>query len=440
VYPAENVLDADSSELLACNSMRSAPKLTEIPRYPVVAGMALLAVGVTVAWWAKVDISPLFENAMIRRGELWRLVTSIFPHGGILHLVFNVYWLWVFGTLVEEVYGHFKTAALILLFAIGSGAWEFALAQGGIGLSGVGYGLFGLLWLLSRRDERFREAIDPKTVQLFVVWFFLCIATTVTNIMPIANIAHGTGAVLGILTALAITQPDRRLPITAGIVAILVFGLWGATVGRSRVNVSGKAGYEEGKWGYDALVAHRNQEAVRWLRDAITFQPKMAAYWYDLGIAYQGLDDNAAAIGAYRKAADLGEVNAEYTLGRLYEAGAPGVPKDVTQALSWYRKSASHDDPEALNNAAWAYATSSDPAIHNPSSALECARKAVSLKKDHPIPNHLDTLAEALYVNEQYAEAVKTEREAIALAPPEARGNFEMQLEKYQLALKNKNR
>jgi membrane associated rhomboid family serine protease len=128
--------------------MRPAPKLTEISHYPVVAGTALLAVGVTVAWWAKVDISPLFETAMIRRGELWRLVTSILPHGGILHLVFNVYWLWVFGTFVEEVYGHLKTAALVLLFAVGSGAWEFAIAVGGIGLSGVGYGLFGLLWIL----------------------------------------------------------------------------------------------------------------------------------------------------------------------------------------------------------------------------------------------------------------------------------------------------
>ncbi|MGH6800358.1 MAG: rhomboid family intramembrane serine protease, partial [Methylocella sp.] len=89
--------------------MPSAPKLTELPRYPVIAGTAALAVGVTIAWWAKIDISPLFANAEIRRGELWRLVTSIFPHIDILHLAFNIYWLWVFGTLVEKVYGHLKT-------------------------------------------------------------------------------------------------------------------------------------------------------------------------------------------------------------------------------------------------------------------------------------------------------------------------------------------
>jgi GlpG protein len=420
--------------------MRPAPKLTEISRYPVVAGAALLAVGVTVAWWAKVDISPLFETALIRRGELWRLVTSILPHGGILHLVFNVYWLWVFGTLVEDVYGHLKTAALILLFAVGSGAGEFAIAVGGIGLSGVGYGLFGLLWILSRRDDRFRDAIDAKTVQLFVIWFFLCIVTTVTNVMPVANIAHGTGAVLGILTGLAITLPERRATIAAGIASILLFGIWGATLGRPRVNLSGKGGYEEAKWGYDALLAQRNREAVRWFRDATTFQPKMAEYWYDLAFAYQGSNDKNAALAAYRRAADLGNADAQYYLGQIFEYGREGWPEDHKQALYWYRKAAAQDYPDALNDLAWMYATSSDPTVRNPAAALEYSRKAVGLRKDQPDPNYLDTLAESLYVNKQHAEAVKTEQQAITLAPPERKAAFEKQLEKYQLALNNKNR
>lgn len=420
--------------------MRPAPQLTAIPRYPAVAGTALLALVVTLAWWAKVDISPLFETAMIRRGEVWRLVTSIFPHAGILHLIFNIYWLWAFGTLVEETYGHLRTVALILLFAVGSGAWQFALGMGGVGLSGVGYGLFGFVWMLSRRDERFRDAIDVQTILLFIGWFFFCIVTTLTHYMAVGNIAHGTGAVLGILAGLAITLPERRVPMAAGIVAILLLGLWGATLGRPRVNLSGKAGYEEARWGYDALVAHRNQEAVRWFREAVAYQPTIGRYWYDLGAAYQGLDANLEAVAAYRKAADLGEVNAEYSLGKLYETGGQGLPKDVKQALYWYRKSANQDNPEALNNTAWAYATSSDPAIRNPADALQYARKAVGLEKDHPIANHLDTLAEALYANGQYAEAVKTEQQAIALASPERKSDFEKQLAKYQLALNNKNR
>ncbi|SRR6266566_1268265 len=104
--------------------MRPAPKWTEFPKYPVIAGTAILAIAVTIAWWSKLNVSPLFETAMIRRGELWRLITGIFPHADILHLTFNIYWLWVFGTLVERVYGHLRAAALIALFALGSGSLE----------------------------------------------------------------------------------------------------------------------------------------------------------------------------------------------------------------------------------------------------------------------------------------------------------------------------
>jgi membrane associated rhomboid family serine protease/cytochrome c-type biogenesis protein CcmH/NrfG len=417
--------------------MRQAPELKEFPRYPVIAGIAMLAMGVTFAWWAKVDISPLFETAMIRRGEPWRLVTSMLPHVGIWHLAFNIYWLWVFGTLVEEVYGHLKTAALILLFAFGSGAFEFAFSAGGVGLSGVGYGLFGLLWVLSSLDNRFRDAIDQKTVQLFVAWFFFCIFTTAIKIMPIANIAHGSGAVLGVVTGFAISLPSRRLPITAGLVSILLFCLWAATLGRPVVNLSGEAGYEEAMWGYDALLAKNNQESVRWFSDAVRYQPKNAEYWYDLGIANQRLGKMPDAMVAYRKAADQGNSDAQYYLGIMYETGGENFPKDNAQALYWFRKAADQDNAEAQNSVAWTYATSSDPSIRNPSAALEFARKAVSSEKDQPEPNHLDTLAEAYYANRDYKNAITTEKQAIASADPESSRNFQKSLEKYQRAMRD---
>lgn len=293
--------------------MRRAPKWTEFPKYPVTAGTAALAIGVTVAWWAKVDISPLFETAMIRRGEVWRLFTSVFPHTDILHLAFNIYWTWVFGTLVEAVYGHLKTAALIALFALGSGSFEFALAIGGVGLSGVGYGLFGLLWILSSRDDRFRDAVDQRTARLFVGWFIFCVATTVLKIFPVANIAHAAGAALGSLAGVAITMPRRRLQATATIVVLLVFGLWGSTLGRPRINLSGKGGYEEGKWGYEALLAGRDKEAVRWLGDAVLYQPRLPVYWFDLGIAYQKVGNTKAAQAAYQRAHQIEPDNAEYS-------------------------------------------------------------------------------------------------------------------------------
>lgn len=274
-------------------------------KYPVIVVTATLAVAVTIAWWARLDVSPLFATAMIRRGQLWRLLTCVFPHADILHLAFNLYWLWVFGAVVEQVYGHLKTAALLTLFALASSSMEFAFALGGVGLSGVVYGLFGLLWVLSPRDERFHNVVDHKRVELFVGWFFFCIVTTVMKILPVGNIAHAAGAVLGILIAAAIILPRRRMLIGASIGAILLFGLWASTLGRPRINLSGNAGYEEGQWGYDALVAGRDAEAVRWLKDAAMYQPKQSAYWFDLGIAYQKTGNRTAARFAYQRAHQL---------------------------------------------------------------------------------------------------------------------------------------
>jgi membrane associated rhomboid family serine protease len=290
----------------------SLPRWKEIPDFPVISGITVLAVGVTIAWWTGANISPLFESAEIRRGQLWRFATSVLPHLDILHLAFNLYWLWALGTTVERVYGHFRTVLLILLLAIGSGSLDFAFAQGGVGLSGVGYGLFGFLYVLSQHDERFKESLDKRTINLFVGWFFVCIFSTATHLFNVANVAHAAGAVLGLLLGYAIVFPARRLLIAGSIGVLILLGLGGATFGRPFINFSSQGGYEEAHWGYDALLANRNQDAIRWCRDAVKYQPKVSSFWFNLGIAYQRSNDQAAASAAYQRAYDLEPTNPEY--------------------------------------------------------------------------------------------------------------------------------
>src|SRR5438128_2685828 len=90
--------------------------------YPVVAGLALAAIVESVAGWAGQDVTFLYSDIRAFHGEPWRLLTTALPHVNLLHLAFNCYWLWVFGTLVEGTFGHLKTAGLLLLFAAGSSA------------------------------------------------------------------------------------------------------------------------------------------------------------------------------------------------------------------------------------------------------------------------------------------------------------------------------
>ena len=302
--------------------MRQPPPITAVPRYPVVAITAALAVAASAAYWMKRDVSFLFEDAHIAEGQLWRLATSMFPHGDVVHLAFNLYWLWIFGTAVEEAFGRFKTAALFLLFAVGSGAAEYAILDGGIGLSGVVYGLFGLLWVLSLYDGRFHDAVDTSVVKLFVFWFFLCIVMTVAKLMNVGNIAHGAGAILGVLVGYAIVAKPRLRAISfTGAITLLLVSLAGATILREHTNLSPYRGYEESELGYQALLAEDNQKAERWLVRATRLKPDESSYWYNLGLAQHRLDKFEPALESFRRAHELdpGDEEAESTL-KSFEA------------------------------------------------------------------------------------------------------------------------
>ena len=88
----------------------------------------------------------------IREGEYYRLLTGIFLHGGLVHLLFNCYALFVIGAQVENFLGRFKFLVIYLVAGI-SGAL-FSMIFGGnyasIGASGAIFGLMGsisVFWL-----------------------------------------------------------------------------------------------------------------------------------------------------------------------------------------------------------------------------------------------------------------------------------------------------
>src|SRR5262249_10209948 len=147
---------------------RTAPPLAEFWKYPVTAGVGAAAIASTVAFWAGWDGDEFTLDARAWDGKFWRLVSTTLLHLDLFHLALNLYWLWVLGTSVERVLRPLPTAGIVLLFAVGSSAAQYAAAGPGVGLSGVGYGLFGLLLVLSRWDPRFSGAMDRRTTTLFL--------------------------------------------------------------------------------------------------------------------------------------------------------------------------------------------------------------------------------------------------------------------------------
>ena len=93
----------------------------------------------------------------------------------------------------------------------------------------------------------------------------------------------------------------------------------------------------------------------------------------------------------------------------------------------------SPDDPELMNNLAWTMVTRENVTPREKSRALLLAGRAVEIK---PAAHILDTLAEALYVNGRYEEALEVGSQAMEkLGPKDDRTHFEKQLEKFKQAL-----
>lgn len=131
----------------------------------------------------------------ITGGEVWRLITPIFIHFGLAHILFNFMALYQLGGLLEGKTGAGFMLAFVLLTAAASNLGQYLVSGPGFGgMSGVNYALFGYLWIRGRQDPGFGVRLDQTMVVMMIVWFVLCFTGLLGNI---ANTAHGVGLAAG---------------------------------------------------------------------------------------------------------------------------------------------------------------------------------------------------------------------------------------------------
>jgi GlpG protein len=136
----------------------------------------------------------------LQEHEWWRLFTPMFLHLGLLHLLFNMWWLKDLGTAIEHVQSTGKLLLMIVVFELTTAFGQFlveafffgAYSRFG-GFSGVVYGLFGYLWMRGKYDPTFPVRLSRSTVLWMMAWFILCF----TDFIPIANTAHAVGLIVG---------------------------------------------------------------------------------------------------------------------------------------------------------------------------------------------------------------------------------------------------
>ncbi|MCR8924246.1 rhomboid family intramembrane serine protease [Dasania sp. GY-MA-18] len=147
------------------------------------------------------------------KDQLWRLLTPMFLHFSLLHIVFNMLWLWDLGRRVEMIQGSIKLLGLIVLVAMGSNLAQAMVAGAAIfgGMSGVIYGLLGYGWLWSVLVPHKSMHIPHAIVVFMLLWLVLCLMgfTRLLGLGDVANAAHVGGLLIGLLIGAAAALIER---------------------------------------------------------------------------------------------------------------------------------------------------------------------------------------------------------------------------------------
>jgi rhomboid protease GluP len=157
---------------------------------------------VTLDW-----LGALKPQAIRFEGEYWRMLTALFLHYGPLHLIFNLYALFVIGPGLERILGSLRFAACYLLAGLGGGAGVLLLRRGDVvGASGCVLGIVGVWagYLLRHRHEPFagRRLLNIILVVVIQVAFDL-------STPQISMTAHVSGLVTGVILGLLVgPRPD----------------------------------------------------------------------------------------------------------------------------------------------------------------------------------------------------------------------------------------
>lgn len=144
-------------------------------------------------------------TASLRKGELWRLLTPMFPHGDALHILFNFLAMIQLGKIVERMEGSGRYFVLVLITGIGACLFQGLMPVSLFGspffcgLSGVVYGVFG--FLLAKSILQPHLGIRLSQASVFVMIGFLVLGFTGVIGVRIANLAHLGGFVAGIVVA-----------------------------------------------------------------------------------------------------------------------------------------------------------------------------------------------------------------------------------------------
>jgi membrane associated rhomboid family serine protease len=163
-----------------------------------------------------------FDAPYIWSGHYAPLLTSVFLHLSIFHLLFNMIWLARLGPVMEETMNPLAYSLFIVTSAVIGSAAELAWSgQTGSGMSGVVYAMAGLMWAGRSTIVAWRPVMTRYLLNTFLIWGGFCVIATWTGTLPVANAAHFGGLLYGFAVGF-LFYSQRKKPLWGVVLAALV--------------------------------------------------------------------------------------------------------------------------------------------------------------------------------------------------------------------------
>ena len=140
-------------------------------------------------------------------GRWWTLLTAIYLHGNVLHILFNVLWIRQLGPAIEQLYG---PSRLVIIFTV-AGVTGF-LASNLLGLPltiGASGSIFGLLGAMVAFGQKRGGTVGAMILRQYGQWALLLFVLGFL-MQGVNNIAHAGGFVGGFAAGLVLALAERR--------------------------------------------------------------------------------------------------------------------------------------------------------------------------------------------------------------------------------------
>jgi len=157
--------------------------------------------------------------------EYWRLVTPMFLHAGLIHILFNMWALFVLGSYFERVAGWKKFVAIYLLAGLAGNVAAFLLSPAGqpmVGASTAIFGIFGAFFMYTYHNRSDFVANQMMRQIGFLILINLIITFTLANISWQGHVGGLVGGVVAIEALTRLGRRDLRAPFDAEAVAATV--------------------------------------------------------------------------------------------------------------------------------------------------------------------------------------------------------------------------